>query len=275
MHLSICLHVLSHFGTVELVKHHATMAPGAKKSSLSLSDMLVRGKGQPCVPAKRRRTSSTGAVPVQGKTKERSNAYSRSQATQSKSRSVKSKANCSSCPGTRSKRRKSIRLGSTWMGLRSLTKAASLHKRVHPKMVANCAQCIFHHRRRIWEASTACSHPQSRQGCPGRLIWLAERPQSWGGAWGIGCTLCSAFMARCHGLAEFRNRRVATKWARFEIRSHKSMQLCCLKQHSASALHKLAYMSHLTPDEARWRASTRAELQSMQFVQRLHLHAEA
>ena len=49
MHLSICLHVLSHFGTVELVKHHATMAPGAKKSSLSLSDMLVRGKGQPCV----------------------------------------------------------------------------------------------------------------------------------------------------------------------------------------------------------------------------------
>ena len=68
MHLSICLHVLSHFGTVELVKHNAIMAPGAKKSSLTLSDMLVRGKGQPCVPAKRRRTSSTGAVPVQGKT---------------------------------------------------------------------------------------------------------------------------------------------------------------------------------------------------------------
>ena len=57
MHLSICLHILSHFGTVELVKHDATMVPSAvsktKGSALSLSDMLVLEKGQPCMPVKK------------------------------------------------------------------------------------------------------------------------------------------------------------------------------------------------------------------------------
>ena len=157
-------------------------------------------------------------------------------------------------PAKTKKKPKAAATAVTWQPCATRTKDRG-HSKDHPKFRPDCAQCVYNRRRPYWDNGPVCSHSQAREGLPGRLTWLAERPREWGGPWAVGCTLCSAFMVRFHGSSGTTKRRLSSKWSRYEVCSVKAMQACCLKQHGQTALHKLAYMAWLIPEEAQWRAS--------------------
>ena len=82
-----------------------------------------------------------------------------------------------------------------------------------------------------------------------RIQWLRERKQ--GGAWGLGCAVCSHFLLRLaaeggvHGTRA--KRKFSTSMGRFEIRKRSSMQASCFQQHALTSVHHLALNAFLSP----------------------------
>ena len=84
-----------------------------------------------------------------------------------------------------------------------------------------------------------------------RIQWVAERPTRRQGAWGLGCSVCAFALCRLEAEGSLRARackaRVATKWARFEVRC-RSLQASALSLHAESNGHKLALHMFCCPD---------------------------
>ena len=106
------------------------------------------------------------------------------------------------------------------------------------------------------------------------MIWLSERPRRWGGAWGLGCTLCAQSLARssessvagtCVGepapnvsrkrrtacassLGRQTKRRLGCAWARYEVRPL-TLQAEYVKQHMHYDVHKISERCFFFPDD--------------------------
>ena len=90
--------------------------------------------------------------------------------------------------------------------------------------------------------------PAFPAGLARAAVWLAERPPRWGGAWGLGCSLCAAKMHRQAEAPGRRCRSEGSTWAKFEVRGVHNLQACDLLQHSRTASHLLAARMHWRPD---------------------------
>ena len=108
-----------------------------------------------------------------------------------------------------------------------------------------------------------------RAGPRENVVWLAERAERWGGAWGLGCTICAFFVNRAADAQPQRGQQVrrcrsGTRFSRFEVRYH-SLQVECVKQHAVSAVHRKAVAAWLNPDEP-LRFASQATLQDEQLL---------
>lgn len=83
-----------------------------------------------------------------------------------------------------------------------------------------------------------------------RVTWLGERLQP---SWGMGCSICASFCLRMTtgrpGVVKKVRRSFSTKWARFQVTSAKSVQVCCLRKHSLSEVHIAAVNALRMPDD--------------------------
>ena len=132
------------------------------------------------------------------------------------------------------------------------------HLRRHGGGIRSCPRCRYY-RFPSWGATYGSF--ESTTGPRGRVVWLAERPSRWGGAWGIGCAVCAGLRDRAettptstaHGSARASTpgkpvrARCGTKWARYEVRSS-HLQSEHIWQHTLTDAHKIAVMAHCAPD---------------------------
>jgi hypothetical protein len=94
----------------------------------------------------------------------------------------------------------------------------------------------------------------SQAGLRKVVVWLAERPVRWGGAWGIRCHMFAYVAARtvagspAESQGGASRRRQGTAWARFEVHGS-SLQAEHIIQHKDQDVHKLAVLAWLRPDE--------------------------
>lgn len=114
-----------------------------------------------------------------------------------------------------------------------------------------CARCIYYKLSPKWIKSYgSLGHQVGRNRH--RSQWLCEKPARKGGLWGIGCALCADLLYRVGatpaGRTLLRGRRLATKWARFEVRSRNAMGAEHVHQHSLTSCHRLAVGAFLRPD---------------------------
>ena len=130
------------------------------------------------------------------------------------------------------------------------------HMSRHDGGQKSCPRCTFYTHGLTW-ASTYGSTECTAAGPRGRTVWLAERPSVWGGAWGLGCKLCTDSTARRAASVSSRGevgsapRRQCTytcKWARYEVRCL-WLQAEHVKQHSHTSSHKAAVHAFLRPGE--------------------------
>ena len=104
------------------------------------------------------------------------------------------------------------------------------------------ARNVFRLRFRTWSMS-AGSHltPDGK-----RVIWLGDRKGA-AETWGVGCSLCAAFMVRMNQEAGHCRRSFSTKWARYAINGLTSMQSCTIRKHSLSSFHVAAWKAFQMP----------------------------
>ena len=83
--------------------------------------------------------------------------------------------------------------------------------------------------------------------------WLTTRPSHFGGAWGVGCTLCALLFRRIKSndlAADLRGKkRLCTKWGRFDVRTITCLQRSAIDQHAHSNVHRLAVHAFTHPGE--------------------------
>jgi hypothetical protein len=134
------------------------------------------------------------------------------------------------------------------------TESRDQHVRRHgPNGDRACPRCRWYAMESVWSAAygrfSGPASPQPRS-------WIAERPCRWGGAWGLGCTLCGQIEDRRRGDADRgprasagqARRRVGTKFSRFEVRPA-TLQADHFANHRASDVHKIALHAWSYPDE--------------------------
>ena len=93
------------------------------------------------------------------------------------------------------------------------------------------------------------------------VAWLVERPERFGGAWGLGCTVCAWFTNRARSEVEGscgpstsqpqRGNasicRLGTRFGRFEVRPQ-FLQAEHVKQHAESTAHRTVLIAWMNPD---------------------------
>lgn len=147
------------------------------------------------------------------------------------------------------------RLGEVDEMVGPVTETREEHLRRHAGGWRGCPRCrwyLFGHR---WQATYGSVDAALRVGPRDRVVWIAERPQRWGGAWALGCTLCSDSLARRRlkdspdvSAGAGHARRLSGGWARFDVRPS-TLQAEHLRQHAHSDVHKVAMQAYFRPDE--------------------------
>ena len=124
------------------------------------------------------------------------------------------------------------------------------HRERHPTLVSDCARCQWLQWGDLWRKKQGTSFVENC-GRAERIEWIAERPARRGGLWGLGCSVCAHAANKLSQETSLRARgclaRVASKWARFEIRPA-SLQASHLVQHAGWQSHKLALEIYLAVD---------------------------
>ena len=124
------------------------------------------------------------------------------------------------------------------------------HRERHPTLVSDCARCQWLQWGDLWRKKQGTSFVENC-GRAERIEWIAERPARRGGLWGLGCSVCAHAANKLSQETGLRARgclaRVASKWARFEIRPA-SLQASHLVQHAGWQSHKLALEIYLAVD---------------------------
>ena len=145
-----------------------------------------------------------------------------------------------------------------------------------------CPRCRWYRQGGAW----ICSYGQlvcqpCRAGPRENVVWLAERPDRWGGEWGLGCNICAFLANRATGPESGSPSstqpqrgsgsrtadslcRLGTRFARFEVRAA-CLQAEHVKQHAESSVHRMAVAAWLNPD-APLRFAAQATLQDEQLL---------
>ena len=140
----------------------------------------------------------------------------------------------------------------------SAAESQAEHKARHPEFKPWCSRCIYNALRAGWERGHGCHRHQAAGGNEVRTVWLAPRPATLGGVWGLGCVFCAAYMARRAENATA-SPRTGTKrkrgqmgsqrsWARFDVRKLSQMGSRAVRQHADTMTHRLAARAYFLPD---------------------------
>ena len=129
------------------------------------------------------------------------------------------------------------------------------HKARHPEFQPGCPRCIYYALRIGWEQGYGCHRHQTAGGNEVRTVWLATRPVTLGGVWGLGCVFCAAYMARRAEDATNGPGMKATpgsmgsqrSWAGFEVRALSQMASRAVRQHADTMTHRLAARAYFLP----------------------------
>ena len=133
-----------------------------------------------------------------------------------------------------------------------VTETREEHLRRHGGGLRSCPRCKWYRLSSSW-LCTYGSRVRASAGARGRVCWLQERPERWGGAWALGCLFCAhradrASMQASQTPASTRRRnQLATKWCRFEV-CPRTLQAEHIKQHAHYDVHKLAERAYYQPD---------------------------
>ena len=132
----------------------------------------------------------------------------------------------------------------------SVKESVAAHKIRHPDHVSDCARCKWIRWGAGWkEKQGSYRNPQGGQAQ--RIEWVSERAVCRGGAWALGCTVCSHAQQKLKGESALEARkihgRLDSKWARFEIRC-KTLQADSLAQHANMSAHRMAMEIYLCPE---------------------------
>ena len=128
------------------------------------------------------------------------------------------------------------------------------HSLRHPSFVNDCARCGYRRHSKSWHRMASLSLTARRS-----VSWLAPKPSSMGGQWGLGCLVCAAALAETSGSkkkallkggAGWRQANLrAGKWARFSV-----TRLCGFRQSAAAILNHMASGYHRKA-VAKWQAA--------------------
>ena len=130
-----------------------------------------------------------------------------------------------------------------------VTETKEDHLERHSGGRRSCPRCRFYLFGSKWTEKHGSfqGHGPAKHLC---TAWVAERPIRYGGAWGLGCTLCAAQLVRVStsdAPQGERRRRLGTAWARFEVRNV-DLSSSHLYQHDPTDVHRLAVSSWMQPD---------------------------
>ena len=143
-----------------------------------------------------------------------------------------------------------------------VTESKEAHLRRHNGGLYACPRCRWYMFGSTWITNYGCLDTRGT-GPREKVVWLAERPQRWGGNWGLGCALCAGQVHRhrwgephrpCprrdagQGARSRPGSRFATRWSRYEVRAE-TLQASHIAQHGSWRVHKLAEQMFLRPDE--------------------------
>lgn len=104
------------------------------------------------------------------------------------------------------------------------TESEAQHRRRHAFHGKPCPRCDYYKRKAAWAMSALDFDGAESWGAGRGMSWLAERPASMPGVWGLGCCVCAAaaHMAqqqpRSARASAGGHRQWSSKWARYEIR---------------------------------------------------------
>lgn len=104
------------------------------------------------------------------------------------------------------------------------TESEAQHRRRHAFHDKPCPRCDYYKRKAAWAMSALDFDGAESWGAGRGMSWLAERPASMPGVWGLGCCVCAAaaHMAqqepRSARASAGGHRQWSSKWARYEIR---------------------------------------------------------
>ncbi len=138
------------------------------------------------------------------------------------------------------------------------------HLARHGGGLRTCPRCRWHKRGAEWVCSYGKFVRQQCSRARENVAWLAERPERFGGEWGLGCTVCAWFANRAFSEQRGSERscgsstsqpqrgtaslcRLGTRFARFEVRAE-YLQAEHFKQHAESSAHRRAVIAWLNPD---------------------------
>ena len=134
------------------------------------------------------------------------------------------------------------------------------HRARHPQFEPGCSRCVYYALRSPWERGFGCHRHQQSGGNEVRTVWVASRPGTLGGVWGLGCLFCAAYHARRAEAARANpgikvNRKPGTmgsrrSWANFEVRSLSMMASRALRHHADTMTHRLAAQAYFLPDRS-------------------------
>ena len=140
----------------------------------------------------------------------------------------------------------------------SVAESQAEHKARHPQFHPGCSRCIYYALRAGWERGHGCHRHQAAGGNEVRTVWLAPRPATLGGVWGLGCVFCAAYMARraenataspCTNANRKQGQMGSRRsWARFDVRKLSQMGSRAVRQHADTMTHRLAARAYFLPD---------------------------
>ena len=119
-----------------------------------------------------------------------------------------------------------------------------------PSRAANSAAHLWQKFGKKWQAGPG-SHVseasrESADSLERRHVWLQYR------SGGMGCSVCAWFAERVQDeKPKDRQRRYATKWSKFAIKSSASMQSSCIRAHAQSVAHQTAWKAFCNPQQLR------------------------
>ena len=138
------------------------------------------------------------------------------------------------------------------VGPASETREQHLARHCCPDVQKQCPRCRFYAHGHKWmQAYGSSERHQLGSRARQRCYFVQERSTSHEGPWGLGCYLCADLLQRNRmnltHCEKTKVRRLAGKWARFEIRTA-SLHSEHLRKHVASAAHRLAILAFQRPE---------------------------
>ena len=133
------------------------------------------------------------------------------------------------------------------------TESEAQHRRRHAFHDKPCPRCDYYKRKAAWAMSALDFDGAESWGAGHGMSWLAERPASMPGVWGLGCCVCAAALNKLAHMTQEPprsarasaggHRQWSSKWARYEIRiRHTRFARSKMDLHAQTAQHRRAVL---------------------------------